>query len=743
MKPSICPHTPSAASLRRSASTVTALVMAHGLAADAHAALSDEEARRLSDESATPLPELVVAGERQRGVASPKFTEPLRDTPQTLIVIPQDVYTQQGAASLSDVLRNTPGITFAAGEGGGASNTAGDAFYLRGFDASNNIFVDGVRDVGAYTRDVFNLEQVEVAKGPAGADVGRGVSSGYVNLATKTPRAENFTAGTLVYGFDDTSADPRQRATIDVNQTLPASPLKGTAVRINALWQDSGVPGRAIAENKVWSVAPSLSLGLGTPTRAMFSYQHTEQENLPDYGLPGAAFPGNFYTPPPPPIDRTTFFGFTSDRDAVTSDSYLARFEHVFSADAILSNQTKFSAIEREAIVTTPGNSPASYVPGTQLLTRSRQGNRRNSDILSNQTNLVAHFATGKVAHNLSAGLEFTRENAYSPAFANPTLTPILVNRADPHAEPSGTPQRSGARTDTRIDSAALYAFDTLRLTEHWQLTGGARLERYRVNYLAVATNGVRTELDVAHTILTWKGGLVFKPAEEGSIYVSYGLSEKPPGSDFTLSSATGNQNNPDTDPQRTKSIEAGVKWDFLDHRLSTSAAVFRTENDRTVFTDPVLGPIPAGRQTVQGLELNVSGSITDQWLVFAGFAYLDSEYNAGTAAQTGAGLPLVPRVSGNLWTTYRLPVGLTLGGGAQYSGKANRLQTSAAAPLAMPSYWLVNAVASYPIHPRLTLRFNVNNVLDEEYVQSYNNNGGRFSFGAPRTYLFTAEWRF
>jgi catecholate siderophore receptor len=128
---------------------------------------------------------------------------------------------------------------------------------------------------------------------------------------------------------------------------------------------------------------------------------------------------------------------------------------------------------------------------------------------------------------------------------------------------------------------------------------------------------------------------------------------------------------------------------------------------------------------------------------VFAGFAYLDSEIVAGTAAQTGTGLPLVPRVSGNLWTTYRLPFGLTVGGGAQYSGEANRLQTSTAAPVTMPSYWICNALAAYDVNEHLTLRCNVSNLCDEDYAQSYNNNGGRFSPGAPRAYLLTASWKF
>lgn len=717
--------------------------MAQGLAASARADLAPDEAAKTKSEDATQLPHLIVAGDRERTVTSLKFTEPLRDTPQTVVVIPQEVYSQQGASSLSDVLRNTPGITFAAGEGGSAASTAGDAFYMRGFDTSNAIFVDGVRDVGAYTRDVFNIEQVEVAKGPAGSDVGRGASSGYVNLATKTPRAEDFASGTLAFGFDETDSEPRQRATLDVNRQLPNAPVKGTALRLNAVWQDSGVAGRNVVENQSWSVAPSLSLGLGSPTRAMFTYQHTKQDNTPDYGLPGAAFPGNLYSPAPPPIDRGTFYGFTSDYDRVTNDTAMARFEHVFQNGSIVSNQTRYGATEREAIVTTPGTSPTAYSAATGLLTRSRQGNRRATDILSNQTNLLARVVTGRVTHDVSGGVELTRENAYTPSFTSVSLTPIPVRESNPNAVPGAAPLRSGATADTRIDSAALYAFDTIKLTDHWQINGGGRLERYRISYVSAATTGVPTVLEAERNAATWKSGLVFKPTTHGSIYLAYGVSEKPPGSDYTLSSTGGNQNNPDTTPQRTDNAELGAKWDFAGGRLSATAAVFRTENDKTVYTDPVLGSIPAGRQRVEGAELGLSGRITSTWLIFAGFAYLDSEYITGTAAQSGTGLPLVPKVSGNLWSTYRLPFGLTLGGGAQYVGEANRLQNTAGAPVTMPAYWLFNVLASYEVNSRLSVRVNVNNLFDEEYVQSYNNNGGRFSPGAPRAYLLTASWKF
>jgi catecholate siderophore receptor len=692
------------------------------------------------------LPNYVVEDDKLKAVSSPKFTQPLVDTPQTIVVIPHEVYTQQAAVTLSDVLRNTPGITFAAGEGGGAASTAGDSFYMRGYDTTNNIFVDGVRDVGAYSRDIYNVQQVEVAKGPDGSDIGRGGTSGYVNLVSKIPALENFYAGTLSYGFDDTTSGDRRRATIDANQVLASSPVKGTAVRLNLMEQDSAIAGRDYANNRTWGVAPSLAFGLGTPTRAFVSYQHEHQDNRPDYGLPVPAFPGYVSTPPSPSIDWRTFYGFLSDYDRVDHDAFTARFEHDFSDGLRVNNQTRYSSVQREAVVTGPGSNVASYVPATGLLTRSRQANKRDTSILSNQTNLTAKVMTGKVEQDLSAGLELSREKAYSPAFVSVALTPIPVAAPDPTAGPSGTPARSGAYTNAHVRTAGLYAFDTVKLSEHWQLNGGARLDHYTMDYLGVAVSGVPTVVRTSGDLVSWKGGLVFKPASNGTLYAAAGVSFVPPGTDFTLSSAIGNQNNPDTDPQKTTSLEVGTKWDFLKGRLSTTAAVFKTENNKTVYTDPILGAIPAGKQTVQGFELNLSGKVTEAWLVFGGFAYLDSEIDQGLTSgnnPAGAELPLIPRVSGNFWTTYRLAGGFTLGGGTQYVGATKRRDATTVVPRTMPAYWLWSALVSYELNKHTTLRLNVSNLFDQKYVASFNNNGARFNPGLPRAYTLSADFRF
>jgi catecholate siderophore receptor len=206
-----------------------------------------------------------VAGRAGTVVSSPRYTAPLRDVPQTIAVIPKATIAQQGATTLSDALRNVPGITLQAGEGGGASNTAGDMFNMRGFNASNSLFVDGVRDDGLISRDVFNLEQVEVFMGPTGSDVGRGTAAGYINMQSKAPHLGAAYGASMAYANGD-----RRRVTADANfapsMRTPGGWWSRAAFRINGLWQDGGVPGRDAVQNEMKAVAPSLAFGLGTPT---------------------------------------------------------------------------------------------------------------------------------------------------------------------------------------------------------------------------------------------------------------------------------------------------------------------------------------------------------------------------------------------------------------------------------------------------------------------------------------------
>lgn len=750
---------------------LAALAVAGG--APAHAASTDSPPRT---EDGVALPSVEVQTQRQRAVSSPKFTAPLVDTPQTIAVIPKDVFNQQGAASLADVLGNTPGITFLAGEGGHVSGP--NSFAMRGFDMSGNLFIDGVRDSGNYGRDIYNLEQVEVVKGPAG-DNGRGNAGGYLNLSTKSPQNQAFGSATASYGFDEYASIERKRATLDVNQPLANG---GTAIRLNALWQDGGVAGRDFAEKNAWGIAPSVGFGLNGPTRLVLAYQHDEQRDLPEFGHLGGIVDGTATSVRPfNSVDRSRFFGLLSDYDDVTIDVASARLEHDLSPTIRLTNFTRFSTTDRDALYTVPASldQRPDAVTGeqTEIVVANRQAFAREIETLSNQSNIAAQFSTGAVDHAFAGGLELVREDGTTlrdwtglgvgadlskPVNVNTSGAPIeptTVVGTNPYA-PNPAREITGYAPTyrfidrVRVDTAALYAHDTMRFGERWQATGGARLERYKATYdIEDRTTGTVVPFEASDTLLTGKLGLVFKPAPTGSIYASWGNSAQPPGTS-SLSNDNGSRNNgtpgstgqnsPNAKPQRSYNYEIGTKWELFERRLSASVALFRNERSNiSVATDPNGVPTAYGDQTVQGIEAGVSGYLTANWMVFGGLTFLDSE-NRNTVNQTqdGSELNWTPNYSGNLWTTYRLPFGLTLGAGTQYTGEA-RVSLNQTSTGVLPDYWIVNAMASYAVSADLNIRLNVTNLTDELYARAINNNSNRTYLGAPRSFLLSVDYRF
>jgi catecholate siderophore receptor len=685
-------------------------------------------------------------------VASPKYAAaPLRDIPQTIEVIPRAAMEAQGVTTLSEALRNVPGITLQAGEGGGASSTAGDMFNMRGFNASNSLFVDNVRDDGLISRDVYNLEQVEVFMGPTGSDVGRGTAAGYVNMQSKTPHLPRANSATLTYG----SANQR-RGTIDVNQPLASGNPEGwigrSAVRLNALWQDSGVAGRDEVENETKAFAPSIGLGLGTPTRVIASAQILRQRNLPDYGIPGAAWESSTLAPTTVhaknPVDQSNYFGSPAyDYDDADQSTVLARVEHDMSSRWTVSNQTRTNRTEREAVISTV-QSVASFDPETEMVTVARQGNVRENSITSNQTVLTGQIATGRLEHNIASGLEFARESQFAPALGGVgTRLPVSIYSPNPDDPVAGYAlSRTGAFTDGATDTAAVYVFDSVSLGSRIQVNGGLRFEHYETEFRSVdASNATLVDESGSDGLVSGKAGIVFRARPNGNVYVSYGTTMTPPGAaNFTLSGAPANQNNPNVKPQESANFEVGTKWDLAGGRLSVTGAVFHTINRNVLFVVDAAAVPPTynqdDKQRVDGITIGATGQITPQWHVLASVGYLDTESLSQNVINNGNRLTLSPEFSGSFWTHYRLPKGWALGGGVRgttevFINPANTIEA--------PGYYIVDGLVEYALNQYLTLRLNVYNVTDTVYIRNVNNNGGRYNPGNPRTAQLSTVFAF
>lgn len=663
----------------------------------------------------------VVARERP---ASPKYTEPLLDTPQSITVIPERVLEEQGATTLRDALRNVTGISIQAGEGG---VPAGDNLSIRGFNARTDLFIDGVRDVGGYSRDPFNLEQVEVAKGPASAYVGRGSTGGSVNLVSKSPYLETVQHGTLGAGTDDYG-----RATVDLNQPLEALP--GAALRVNAMWSAADTPGRDQVGDERWGIAPSLAFGLGTPTRVTLGYFHLEQENTPDYGVPwvpAANVPLAEFADRPAPVDFDNFYGLV-DRDYEKTRTAVAtaEVEHDLDGAVSLRNLSRWGETYRDSIITAPrfASNDSTDVRRTDWKSRDQ-----TDEILANQTDLVADFATGSLRHRLVTGVEVALESSVNYTRVETGPEPGVTDLFDPNPFDAyaGSIERDGTRTDAEGRSTGLYAFDTVELSERWQVTGGLRWDRFDLDHEAV--DGARFERD--DDMVSWRAGAVFKPTPQGSVYAGAGTSFNPSAEGLSLSAA-----NALIEPEKSRSYELGTKWELFGSRASLTAALFQTDktNARTPGIDPGDPPtVLEGEQRVRGFEVGLAGRLTDRWNAWLGYTALDSEIlETNVAGQAGNELGNTPDDSLSLWTTYRLRGGFELGGGAQFVG--DRWSNEGNTRLA-PSYWLLDAMASYEVNERLTLRLNALNLADEDYIDRVG--GGHFIPGRGRSVALTTTF--
>lgn len=753
--------------------TTATLLTSLALAVPAAAQVASDNAPKPDP---TTLPEVHVEGTsvgeyKADKLASPKFTQSLQDTPQTIQIITDDLFNQQGATTLTEALRNSPGVgTFFVGENG---NTAtGDTLFMRGFDSSSSIFVDGVRDLGSVSRDVFNIEQLEVEKGPAGTDNGRSAPTGAINMVSKQASLKNAISATVSVGSDD-----QQRVTADWNQSLG---IPGAAFRLNVMAQDSDVPGRDVINNKRWGVAPSLAFGLGSDTRYFLNLLYVKQDNVPDGGVPTIGLPG-YSSPNParpqiglaPRVDSENFYGTRFDHDDVTAQMATFRFEHDFSDKLKLTNVARWGKNEQDYLltsfmVTATGATPTLTIPdinnpyGWTVNRNLPTFKDQEYTILTDQLNLRADFNTGRVEHNLSAGIEFAKEELKGWRYGTRgAWTPANLYNPDPNSATGLTWFRNGAYTHTETTTSSFYVFDTAHLTDALLLTGGIRFDRYDTDYLGhlpcTANNsqpcngapvGTLTDLRLKSkdTLFNWKLGAVYKVGDVASIYANYAVSQQPPGgSNLELSPSATNANNPIYDPQKAKTFEVGSKWNLLGDDLLLTLAVFQTDVSNEVITEDG-ETFQGGEKRVRGVEISAVGKITDDWSVSAGYTAMDATVQGGppVANDKTRDLGYTPDSAFTAWTTYELPFGLTVGGGVRYSGEMKRGTDGAVGtPNFVKSYTVWDAVVSYAFNPNLDLRLNAYNLFDKDYVAAINKSGYRYTPGAPRSVLLSLNLRF
>lgn len=703
-------------------------------------------------EQVTKLESLTIEGQAQQEgfkteqSASRKYTAPLLDTPQTVTVIPERMIEDQQALSLRSVLSNVSGITFNAGEGGGGS---GDSINIRGFSANSNIQVDGLRDSTQNSRtDTFNLEAVEVIKGPNSVFGGPGTTGGSINLISKKPQDRQFTRIGAGLGTDS-----YRRLTLDTNQPLQGVG-EGSAFRLNMMAHENDVPGRDEIDRERWGIAPSLALGLSEDTRLTLSYFHQTDNNQPDYGVPalnGRRLAG---------VQRDAYFGFKNiDKEDINNNVFTVELEHSFNDHLSVQNLTRYSRIERDTVISASHVNLGGVAAG-RYRPAGPQGYGRDvtAEMWINQTNLTGNFDTLGLGHSFVLGAEFSREDYDRDTYTDNLVFPASgYSLSDPPGRYNGpvNQQTTAIASNTLVDKA-VYAFDTIALNDYWDLNLGLRYDWFDGDSdTTPVSNGVRgakTQLSSADGKLSERAGLVFKPAPNGRIYVAYGTSFNPSAENLTSTGVGLSATNQDLAPEKNKSWELGTKWEFLDKRLELDGALFRVEktNARETLADG--STALAGEQRVQGIELGATGRITQQWNVFANFTFLDSETLKAAdtldgRSREGQALANTPPRSFNLWTTYELPAGWRLGYGARYVSERNVTSSNDGAKL--DAYWLHNAMVGYRVNRNVDLQLNVNNVFDKDYVErvrsqlGVNTRSSAIEYGDARAAILTAIYSF
>jgi catecholate siderophore receptor len=672
---------------------------------------------------------------------SSKLTEPLVNTPKTITAIPKEVIEDKGATSLRDLARQTPGVTIGFAEGGSAF---GDSVYIRGFQARNDIFVDGLRDPGNTSREVFAVEQIEVYKGPGSSVSGRATPGGAINIITKKPNFENnfFNVSTMV-GTDHTI-----RTTADVNQVLSPS----LAVRGNVMYHQNEVAGRDFAEDERWGGQLAVTYKPTDAFKLTIDYYRLRTDGIPDWGVPI-----NRNTTVPwteSGVPRDTWYG-NINRDFIKNqaDAVTATVEAKLAPNVKLTSRTRYSHNVADYIASLP-----QHDINNNLATPIDIGNPQRYqevDSIAHLSDLTFKFHTGPWLHTMVAGVEVSRDDftryTYG-GFAAPPVHPDgypLIPNPD---RPVGNITKTWSY-DARIDTKAAYLLDTVKLSEQWYLNGGIRVDNFQRKQAGSAVTNTTERED---TLFNWHAGIVYKPIPIASVYLAYATATSPVGTDLDSTGANYNGLSAGSavlDPEETKGVEIGTKWELFNRRLLATAALFQSEKSNAREnaascnnTTLECALATTGAYRIRGVDLSVQGKVTERWSVYGGLVVVDTEVTkSGDPALLGRRMANVPTTQFSLLSKYRLTDKLTIGGQAIYSSEiyAGRFAAATYNHHIVP-FWRFDALAEYKLTDNVSLQLNVINLTDELYYDSLYQSINGNAFVAPgRTGYLTVNFKY
>jgi catecholate siderophore receptor len=663
-----------------------------------------------------------------RATRSGTFTRtdtPLKEVPASVTVVPAQLMKDSAMQSMGDAFRYVPGTLMHQGEGNR------DQIVIRGTSTTADFYVDGVRDDAQVFRDLYNLERVEVLKGPAGMIFGRGGSGGVVNRVTKKPALDPVGEMRLTAGSWN-----QLRDTIDLGRSFGDS----SAWRLNAMAENSG-SFRKDVNLKRWAVNPTAMVQ-GESSILTLGYEHLTDERTADRGIPSQS--GRPYS-----TDPGNFFG-----NAAQSKAH----SYVDSAYAILENDLGGRRMLRDTLRATYYDKyyqnvyPGSAVDAAGNLTLSAYNNANQRSNVFNQTDLIQKFGSGELEHTLLLGMELGYQdstNKRNTGFFGPTGTAIgaLVPATDPFAMAT-TFRPNGTDADNHVQGtvAALYAQGQIALTREWKAIAGLRYDYFKVDFDDRRTT--TTAVDLSRTDRAWspRAGLVWTPTAAQSYYVSYSYAFLPSGEQLGLATT-----NADLEPEKAINYELGARWN-LRRGLTLSSALFRLDRKDVHVTDPA-NPgtfVQSGRQRVDGFEAGIQGEVTRDWLVYGGYAHLNGRIlepiSSGTAATAASVVPagnkigLVPENTFSLWNRFNVGEGWGAGLGLIYQDES---YTSFNNTVKLPAFFRVDGGIYYAFTGRKTwLQFNVENIFNKRYYPTVDGDNN-ISPGAPRNARLTLTLAF
>jgi catecholate siderophore receptor len=666
--------------------------------------------------------------------ASGKFPEPMLNTPKTITVLSKEVLEDKNATTLKEIGRSTAGVTLGSGEGG---NAFGDRFFIRGFDARNDVFIDGIRDPAVSIRENFFTEQIEILRGPASSYAGRGTAGGAINIVTKQAGDVNFKRMDTEFGTDRT-----KRVTIDVNQVVDPT----FSVRTGGLFQDANVAGRDYVTDNRWGTFLSTKYTPTNDIKITTNYVHTDLSGLPDFGVP-------YYKQGNVPvtsagIPRGNWYGFLNrDFQTARQDFGTGTIEYKVNEAITLTSKVRGEHSLLNYIGTLPQNPITTNAnPLLWTTTASAQSRYQNVDVWANQNEATFKLDTGGVKHTAVFGVEYTNENISIDRYAglaselagasftsNGAVSGVNLYSPQYTYAPFGTPTLAGNPTRYGVNTSSVYVMDTANWQDTVILNGGVRYDGYNMSASVNAPPALKMNAD----LVNYNVGAVYKPMSIGSLYVAYATSANPFGSELDATGTDYGGVPPNTaillGPERNKAAEVGTKWELVDRHLLVSGALFQTTKDNARENDAPGKLTSNAAYRIQGIDIEAEGKITDRWSIFGGLVLMQSKVTqSNIASNIGLQLANVAHQSFSMLTKYKFDGDWEVGGQAVYRSKVYGGTFAANTGNELPSYWRFDAFVEKKIDKNWTMKFYAQNLTNKLYYDTLYRSAVPFVAVAP-----------